>query len=304
MIEWRVFGITKAMWFKNTRLFRLNEDFAFNAEQLNEMLKKEALRACPPMDMISKGWISPFGNDVLVWQSGSALLFGLGVEEKVLPAAVVNHQLNQRIDSIKRDTGNKPSRKQQTDMKQQLVVEMLPQAFVKPRQIYACLDLQQNMLLVDSASQNAAEDLVSQLRHTLGSFKASAFGPSSSVAQVMTQWVQQDRADAGFELSNEIVLETLDDNKGVVRGRNIESLDEQMQKHIDNGYLVTQLGLVFNERVELLLGHDLGIKKLKFTDIVLDQLDQAEDEFQALDAKFTLFSLEMRAMLQALFSIF
>ncbi len=296
------------MWFKNARLFQLNEAFNMNAEQLSDALKNDALKACAPMEAVSKGWVSPFGSDseLFVLQSGDAMLFTLGIEEKVLPAAVVNHQLSQQLDSIKSDTGQKPGRKQQTDMKQQLMLEMLPQAFVKPKAISAYIDLKLDLLVVDSASQNAAEDLVSQLRQTLGSFKASAFGPSSSMAQVLTQWVLHAKGDGGFQLDNEIVLETLDDSKGVVRGRNIAHLDDQMKLHIDNGYLVTQLGLSYNDRVELVLGHDMGIKKVKFTDLVLDQLDDEsiESEWQLLDSRFTLFSLELRALLKSLFEIF
>ncbi|MGJ8663656.1 MAG: recombination-associated protein RdgC, partial [Marinicella sp.] len=261
-----------------------------------------------PMEAVSKGWISPFGSgsELFVLQSGDAMLFTLGVEEKVLPAAVVNHQLSQQIDSIQTESGQKPGRKQQTDMKQQLMLEMLPKAFIKPKTIHAYIDLKLNILVVDCASQNAAEDLVSELRQTLGSFKASAFGPSSSMAQVLTQWVLKAHGDAGFQLDSEIVLETLDDAKGVVRGRNIAHLDDQMKLHIDNGYLVTQLGLAYNDRIELLLGHDMGIKKIKFTDIVLDQLDDEsiESEWQLLDSRFTLFSLELRAMIKSLFEVF
>lgn len=296
------------MWFKNARLFQLNESFQLDAEQLSTALQNDALKACAPMEAVSKGWVSPFGSDsdLFVLKSGDAMLFSLGVEEKVLPAAVVNHQLNQQLESIKAESGQKPGRKQQTDMKQQLMLEMLPRAFVKPKTIHAYLDLKLALLVVDCASQNAAEDLVSQLRQTLGSFKASAFGPSSAVAQVLTQWVLKAQGDAGFQPDNEIVLETLDDNKGVVRGRNIAHLEDQMKQHIDNGYLVTQLGLLYNDRIELVLGHDLGLKKIKFTDVVLDQLDDEsiESEWQLLDSRFTLFSLELRAMLKSLFELF
>ena len=196
------------MWFKNARLFQLNEPFVMDAETFSDTLKNDALKACAPMEAVSKGWVSPFGSDSDLWvlKSGEAMLFSLGIEEKVLPAAVVNHQLNQQLTSIKGQTGQKPGRKQQTDMKQQLMLEMLPQAFVKPKSIHAYIDLKLNLLVVDCASQNAAEDLVSQLRQTLGSFKASAFGPSSSMAQVLTQWVLKAQGDAGFQIDREIVL--------------------------------------------------------------------------------------------------
>ena len=62
----------------------------------------------------------------------------------------------------------------------------------------------------------------------------------------------------------------------------------------------------YHDRVELVLAHDMGIKKIKFTDIVLDQLDDEsiESEWQLLDSRFTLFSLELRALLKSLFEVF
>ena len=295
------------MWFKNARIFQLTEGFSMDTEAFSEALREHQLKPCGSMDMESLGWVSPFGadNDLFILQSGDALMFTLGGEEKILPTAAVNHQLNQKLEVAVKETGHKPGRKAQSDMKQQLMLEMLPQAFVKPKRIQAYIDKKLDLLVVDAASQNAAENLVTHLRQTLGSFKATAFGASSSMAQVLTQWVTKGSADDGFDLSHDIALETLDENKGVVRGRNIEHLDDQMQRHIDNGYLVTQLGLGFQGRVNFSLGHDMGVKSIRFTDMVLDQFEDGfESEAQRLDSYFTVFSLEMRELLQALFKVF
>ncbi len=296
------------MWFKNARIFQLNDAFAHSAETLSDALDKDHIKPCGDLEMVSRGWVSPFGADhpVHAWQSGEALLIALGAEEKLLPAAVINHHLSERLQRIESEEGRKPGRKQQMDMKQQITAELLPRAFVKPATLQAWIDKRLNLIVVDTASQSKAEELISQLRQSLGSLPASAFGPSSAVAKTLTTWVTQGGGDAGFTLADEIVLETLDETKGVIRGRNIEQLQSQMQKHIDNGYLVTQLGLNYNDRVELVLGHDLGIRKIRFTDTVLDQMDALEidDAAQLLDSRFTLMSLELRALFESLFTVF
>ena len=68
-----------------------------------------------------------------------------------------------------------------------------------------------NILVVNSATQNPAENLVSQFRQTLGSFKATAFGESSGMASVLTKWITQGYAEGGFEFGSSLVLETLDE---------------------------------------------------------------------------------------------
>ncbi len=296
------------MYFKNARIFQLPKDFSMDSDDLSEKLIHDKLKGCGPQDVSSQGWISPFNmeSEVYCWQSGSAQLLTLAIEEKILPAAVVNQQLHEKVSAIKNETGSKPGRKVQSDMKQELLFELLPQAFTKLKKMPAYIDNDLNLLVVDSASQNPAENLVSQIRQTLGSFKATAFGESSAMATVLTKWITDGHATAGFEFGSSVVLETLDEAKSVIRAKNVNFLTDEMQRHIENGYLVTQIGLIFNDRIELTLTHDFAVKSIKFTDVVLDELDNEtiESEEQLLDSRFSLMSLELRELYLALFTIF
>jgi len=297
------------MWFKNARIFQLPSDFTIDTDELSEKLSHDALKSCGPQDTASQGWVSPFSlhNDELYClQSGNAQLLTLAIEEKVLPAAVVNQQLQDKVSQIRSDTGSKPGRKQQSDMKQEILFDLLPQAFTKLKKIGTYVDNIHNLLIVDSASQNPAENLVSQLRQTLGSFKATAFGESSAMATILTKWISNGHAEGGLEFGSSLVLETLDEAKSVIRAKNVNYLTDEMQRHIENGYLVTQIGLVYNDRIEFTLTHDFAIKSIKFTDLVLDQLEHEtiESEEQLLDSRFTLMSLELKELYATLFNIF
>jgi len=297
------------MWFKNARIFQLPKDFSIDTDELSDKLSHDALKPCGPQDMASQGWISPFSihNDELYClQSGEAQLFTFAIEEKILPAAVVNQQLQNKVSQIKTDTGNKPGRKQQTDMKQEILFDLLPQAFTKLKKMGAYIDNNHKLMIVDSASQNPAENLVSQLRQTLGSFKATAFGESSAMATVLTKWITDGHAEGGLEFGSNLVLETLDEAKSVIRAKNVNYLTDEMQRHIDNGYLVTQIGMIYNDRIEFTLTHDFAVKSIKFTDLVLDQLEHEsiESEEQLLDSRFTLMSLELKELYATLFNIF
>ncbi len=297
------------MWFKNARIFQLPADFSIDSDHFSEQLSHDALKPCGSQDTASQGWISPFSlaNDELYClQSGNAQLFTMAIEEKILPAAVINQQLQEKVSQIKAESGSKPGRKQQSDMKQEILFELLPQAFTKLKKMGAYLDNTHKLMIVDSSSQNPAENLVSQLRQTLGSFKATAFGESSAMATVLTKWITDGHAEGGLEFGSSLVLETLDEAKSVIRAKNVNYLTDEMQRHIDNGYLVTQIGLIFNDRIEFTLTHDFAVKSIKFTDVVQDQLEyeSIESEEQLLDSRFTLMSLELSELYAALFNIF
>jgi recombination associated protein RdgC len=62
---------------------------------------------------------------------------------------------------------------------------------------------------------------------------------------------------------------------------------------------VFQLGLTFEERLSFVLGEDLVVRKLRFLDSVLDELDDSERDSDTaeLDARFALMTLELEPFL-------
>ena len=62
-----------------------------------------------------------------------------------------------------------------------------------------------------------------------------------------------------------------------------------------------QLGLVFDDRMSFVLGEDLVVRKLKFLDVVTEELgDSHEDAAAEADARFALFTLELERLLAKL----
>jgi len=61
---------------------------------------------------------------------------------------------------------------------------------------------------------------------------------------------------------------------------------------------VTKLALVFEDNLSFVIGDDLIIRKLKFLDGALDQLDESDAEGRRaeLDARFALMSGEVRRL--------
>jgi recombination associated protein RdgC len=58
------------------------------------------------------------------------------------------------------------------------------------------------------------------------------------------------------------------------------------------------LGLVFDDRISFVLGEDLILRKIKFTDVVLDeQADSPESAAAEMDANFALMALEYERLL-------
>lgn len=78
------------MWFKNIFIYRLPAAFSLTAETIQEQLARKPLMPCSGLDKQSLGWVSCRGDDRLVHVANKQILFALGVEQKLLPAAIIN----------------------------------------------------------------------------------------------------------------------------------------------------------------------------------------------------------------------
>src|SRR5690606_6891117 len=127
-----------------------------------------------PSELMSRGFVPPLGSDseALFHQVGDAIWITLGGEDRILPPAVVYREVQQRIAMIEKAEGRKLGGRARKRLKEDVVMELLPRALVKPYRLNAYLDLRRGIIAVDTASRKAAESLVSQLRHALGSFPA------------------------------------------------------------------------------------------------------------------------------------
>ncbi|MFH7376134.1 recombination-associated protein RdgC, partial [Pseudomonas syringae pv. tagetis] len=66
----------------------------------------------------------------------------VGGEDKILPAAVVNDLLERKLEEIEEKEGRRPGGRERKRMKDDLLHELLPRAFVKSSRNDAFIDLQ------------------------------------------------------------------------------------------------------------------------------------------------------------------
>ena len=124
------------MFFRNLTLFRFSPSVARSLKDLDTALADHALRACGPLELATRGFVSPFGpdSDVLSHTVGNAVLVTLGTEEKLLPAAVVNAELGKRLRKESERRGKPVGGRQRRAIKAEVLDTLLPQAFVRPSQ--------------------------------------------------------------------------------------------------------------------------------------------------------------------------
>ena len=288
------------MWFKNITLLTLPADFDICLTELERALAARPLRSPGPLEDETRGFVSPYARDDAAMTPGTdgATLFCLGEDSRLLPASVLSDAIAERITLYEQDHGRKPGKRLRNQFREEVLGELLPRAFIKRSRTAAYLDLRRNLLVVDSASDAAAEAVATALRDALGGFPARPLACEASATLLMSQSLIASQLPEGFEFGDECELKDPSDHAMVARFRNHDLTAEEVVEHARCGKQVTQLGLIFDGRIGFVLDAKLKLRKLRFLDVVAEQIDAQDgaDADQILDAEFALMSMELRRL--------
>ena len=290
------------MFFRNLTFFRFPT--TLDVGDLDTHLAEVPLKPVGPLDLSSRGFVSPFGpqGDTLSHRVEDAIWLTVGGEDKLLPSSVVNDMLAKRLADLEQKEGRKPGGRARKRLKEDLVHELLPRAFVRPSRTDAMLDLGHGLCIVDTSSRKSAEAVVSEIRHALGSFPA--IPPNAEVAprSVLTGWIAGEPLPDGLALGEECEMKDASEQGAIVKCQHQDLQGAEIAKHLESGKQVTRLALTLDDHVSFVLGEDLVVRKLKFLDGAVDQLESNDhDDMRAeLDARFGLMSAELRRLFAVL----
>ena len=295
------------MWFKNLTLYRLTQPFELDHDALDEVLQGEAFRPCGKSIPFSYGWAQPLGRhgEQLVHTVGSYSMICARKEERVLPSAVVKEQLSEKVAEIEQGEARSVGRKERQQIKDELTLTLLPQAFTRSNNTYAYIDRKNGWLVVDSTSATKAEDLVTMLRESVDGLKTNLPQTEQSPRVVMSQWLRGDNIPDGFEVGEEYELQDDDTEGAIVRCRRQDPHSDEIQGHLEAGKQVTKLAMTWQERIEFVVPEDLSIKRLRFTDTIKEELDDyAEDPAMQFDSDFAFMTLELSKFIKEVIMAF
>lgn len=295
------------MFFKNYTAFVLTDAVALDLRgRLDEALAERPLGELGALDAGIRGFVPPAGIEALSYDQSAASLIKLGGLDKVIPAAAVNKALSDKLREIGEKEQRRIGAKERKHIKDEIITRMLAQAFVQPYALFAYFDWDANLLLIDTSSESAATGMVENLRLAAGSLPVLPLIAEESTRTILTDWLQTGKLPSGFALADEAELVDPSEGGAKVKFSRQDLETDEVREHIAVGKQVTLLGLTFDDRISLVLGADLVIRKVKFLDQVLDELNEQDPEGAEaeLGARFTLMVLEIRRLYNELDGVF
>lgn len=291
------------MWFKNLRVYRLTKPLEFDVEAIGHKLEDFAFTPCGKTDTVKMGWVAAAGKigQELTHSVEGNILLCLKKQEKILPSAVVNEVLEEKVQLIEAQESRKVYRKEKQSLKEEITFELLPKAFSRSKKMHGYIDTQNQLIVLNTASASQADDFLNHLRESLGSLPILPLTSNDEPTSCMTHWVSTYQPPEGFQLGLDCELQDPLNNQNKIRARHQELDNGELTAALEAGKRVTQLMLEWQENIIGMVADDLSIRRLKFTDTLQEQLDEYDgDDMLQFDASFALMALELGKYIKAL----
>ena len=237
--------------FKNLIVYRLAADWQPNVEKLEDALENERFAPCGATEALSAGWVPPRGEPGarLLEEIGDHWLLSLRMEKRVLPGSVVREKVDEMVERIELETGRRPGKKQQRDMKEQATLELLPRAFTLQSHLRVWISPKQGFLMVDAGSIGKADELITLLVKADSSINLHLLQSAESPAACMAAWLMDGVPPADFVIDRDCELKAADEMKAAVRYARHNLDTDEVKAHLTSGKMPTRLAMTWKERV-------------------------------------------------------
>lgn len=294
------------MWFKQVQVFQLTQSLHFNAEQFMTRLEPLLFQPAAPSMASSMGWVPSVDEDgaPLVRMLNGHVMLCLQIEEKVLPATVIRYELEQKIKEIQVAENRKVRPKEKLDLRDDIILTLLPRAFSKFTKIYGYIDTKNQWLVLGTTNPKKTENFLSMLKKSITEY-IKPF-ELKRLAPIITYWLQNKNYPTNFSIEKSCVMQDATQKTRVIRAQQQDLFAGGIQALLKDGCEIRQLALCWQDHLEFNLLDDFTIRSLKFQDEVKEQAQEleAETKQQQFDADFLIMSEALSGLLKELLEQF
>lgn len=291
------------MWFKNVRVYKLSAPLTTELSELETALAEFKFVPCTGQEALRSGFSYPLHPSIKHYchQQKNRWFFAVKRQEKVLPAAVINEELQPKIEAAEQEQGRSLSRKEKQALKDDLIQSLLPRAFSRSQLTQGYYDAEQQWLVINTSSASKAEDILALLRKALGSLPALPWLDNQKLNNHLQLWLQHKELPGRFQPGSEVELKAPDEEGAKVRFSNHLLSADEVQTHLQDK-LVTRINLQQAEGMSLTITDDGGVKQLSYPDSLTEQNDELgwDDLITRLDADLLLMADSLNQALLAI----
>ena len=257
--------------FKNLTLYRLPGDFlpTLTPCRLDSALAANPLIEPGPLEMSRTGFypLVQLGG-AYTQRIGDRVLFCLATSKRLLPSAAIAQALQTKLAEIQVTTGQTASPRKRRKLRDEVVLTMMPQAFVLATYTQCVIDLATGWVWVDTSSNAKADACITMLREALGSFPAIHIGNTPGVRTTLTSWLSAASSPRTPDLAigTAAVLAEPVEQGSRIAAKHQEMFSDEIGEHLRSGKQCEQLALSLEGQLDFSIDAALVVRGIKFAD--------------------------------------
>lgn len=291
--------------FKALTAYHLPAALQPDPARLDEQLAELPFKPCGPTDPISFGFVPPRGKahgPLVEWVNGQEhALLKLQFEQRLLPGSVVRERIDELAQKIEQESGRKPGAKRRRELKDEVLLDLLPQAFTRQSSVRVWIAPKLELLVIDATATARLDAALTALTKAVPGLAPQPLQTAESPAACMKAWLLDGVAPAGFGIGREAELRSSDVQAATVRYTRHGLEGEDVQQHLASGKEVRKLALNWKDRLDFVLAENGQLSKLKLDDGVFEADGAEHSEQDPFDGDALLLTAELSALLPALF---
>lgn len=247
----------------------------------------------------SNGFVKPTTeSETLVKQVGDLAFFAFKESKKILPASVVNEEVDRLAKNLEDSTGCRVGRKERKLLKEEVITTLLAKAFVKHSTTFGWFDFGNGKLVI-AASGTKPLDVVRVIDACLWASDIEIilkpWAPSEDTGRLLTSWVEHD-SPAHFSIDDRITL------KGA-EGQSVKVIDDNatsVATPLIDSRECAELAMTYDGKVSFSITSGMQIKRIDYLDISSITEADPESYEQQCAAEMALSGLTVRGLVAAL----
>ena len=227
----------------------------------------------------------------------------LQIEDKILPASVVNQNLKEKIKQIEAKEARKVRQKEKLGFKDDLVQTLLTRAFTKFTTLHAYIDTRYQWLVLNSISPAKTELFLSMFQKAFGECieQAELIKPSA----LLTHWLKTNESPQAFSIGKACVLQDPEQQNRVVRCQQQDLFTSGVQTIFKEGFDVIQMELCWQDRIRFVLADDFSLRNVSLSEEDINEMKETyESKQERFDSDLILMSESCAGLYKDLLATF
>lgn len=249
--------------FKNLTLARVKG--LTSAGDLGVAARDARFMPCGPTQQASVGFVPPReANGAWCEAVAGHWILAVQIQTKTVPPAEITKWVDKAAAAIENETGRKPGKKQRSDLKDEALQELLPQAFPKDKAALVWIDSVVGLVALDAASAATADAVWTLLAQVTGASFATLQTTVAPAAWLKDMLLEGTRGP--FDIGREVEMYA-PDTGAKVRFSDHDLANNSVRNHIQNGKQVNRLALEWTNGTvaDFVLDDSLVLRKVDVT---------------------------------------